>query len=157
MMKIGKPEWDRDAVWVPEHFQGRRHRFVGVCPCDGGGWEARINVPGGNVERLGVWGTALDAAIARNVWIANWGEDYFNFRYNMIPDLRKVPTDPSRFVGVRPCGNLWQAFSVGENGEHIDLGTFGFAVDAAIAVNYYDAYHGRPIQNEISESEMYHD
>jgi len=39
----------------------------------------------------------------------------------------------------------------------IHLGTFGFEVDAAIARNYFDAYHGKPLSNEIPADEMYHD
>jgi hypothetical protein len=41
--------------------------------------------------------------------------------------------------------------------EEFYLGLFGFAVDAAISVNYFDAHHGRSLRNEIPAEEMYHD
>jgi hypothetical protein len=49
--------------------------------------------------------------------------------------------------GLRPHDNLWQAFAVGENGEHVDLGSYGFMTDAVAAINYHQAYHGRELIN----------
>lgn len=63
---------------------------------------------------------------------------------------------PKRFKGVTPNGSCWNAYAR-ENGKPVHLGYFGFEVDAAIARNYWDAYHGKPLLNEISADEMFHD
>jgi hypothetical protein len=78
-------------------------RFRCVRPNPNGGWDALIHVPGGFTERLrakpwhpdekvgGVFGFAVDAAIARNIWIAYWNmggaENYNRTRNkpNVIP------------------------------------------------------------------------
>jgi hypothetical protein len=49
--------------------------------------------------------------------------------------------------GLCPHDNLWQAFAFDENGEHVDLGTYGFMTDAVAAINYHEAYHGRELIN----------
>lgn len=66
---------------------------------------------------------------------------------------QKPRTKKSRFIGVTLHGTRWEA-SVSRT---VYLGKFGFEVDAAIARNYWDAYHGRPLPNEIPPDEMYHD
>lgn len=53
-------------------------------------------------------------------------------------------------------GRRWVA-SIKNGAGPVHLGLFGFEVDAAIAVNYFRAYHGKPIPNEIPADEMYHD
>jgi predicted GNAT family N-acyltransferase len=68
-------------------------------------------------------------------------------------------TKLSQFKGVSPYHRderRWRAYG-DEDGRRIYLGLFGFEVDAAIAVNYHDAYHGKPIRNAIPADEMYHD
>ena len=63
------------------------------------------------------------------------------------------------FKGVSPYHRderRWRAYG-DEDGRRIYSGLFGFEVDAAIAVNYHDAYHGKPIRNAIPADEMHHD
>jgi hypothetical protein len=43
------------------------------------------------------------------------------------------------------------------DGRAVYLGSFCHEVDAAIAVNYFDAYHGRNLRNVIPEGEWCHD
>jgi hypothetical protein len=63
----------------------------------------------------------------------------------------------SRFIGVRLRHGRWEA-QLGINGEVVQLGTFGFESDAAIAWNTHVAYLRlpRPL-NAIPEDEMWHD
>ena len=58
-------------------------RFKGVRPLNG--WVVVISLRNGYSEQLeGVYGFAVDAAIARNVWIAFSDDEYAN-RFNEIP------------------------------------------------------------------------
>jgi hypothetical protein len=63
----------------------------------------------------------------------------------------------SRFIGVRLRHSRWEA-QLGIGGEVVQLGTFGFEVDAAIAYNTHIAYLGlRRELNAIPAYEMWHD
>jgi hypothetical protein len=65
-------------------------------------------------------------------------------------------TKRSRFKGVVPQNGRWRAYA-DANDRRVHLGTFGFEVDAAIARNYFDAYHGKPLSNAIPADECHHD
>jgi hypothetical protein len=86
----------RDEVTAAEP---RMTKYIGVRNYDG--WIAFVNVPGGNTVRLNkdeyglepaVFGFPVDAAIARNYWIAYWNmggaENYNRTRNkpNVIPE-----------------------------------------------------------------------
>jgi hypothetical protein len=71
----------RKFRWHRVGEDGRR--FKGVRPLNG--WVARIYLRNGFSEQLdGVFGTAVDAAICRNYWIA-FNDDEYGNRYNEIP------------------------------------------------------------------------
>jgi hypothetical protein len=72
-------------------------RFRGVYANPRGWWDARIHTRGGNTERLsanaglepsGVFGFAVDAAIARNYFIAYADDPYTDRhdKFNAIPE-----------------------------------------------------------------------
>jgi HNH endonuclease len=96
----------------------------------------------------------VSAHVVRNIATGEtWGH---------IPGQRQIRRKRkklSRFVGVSPSSNRkypWQVF-VKVNGQLIHLGRSGFEVDAAIARNYFDAYHGEPLSNSIPADETFHD
>jgi hypothetical protein len=87
---------ERDEVAATPISDDSR-RFLGVRANPRGGWDARIHTRGGNTERLsanaglepsGVFGFAVDAAIARNYFIAYWDDPYTDRhdKLNAIPE-----------------------------------------------------------------------
>jgi hypothetical protein len=77
-----------------------------------------------------------------------------------IPGQRRPKRQKlSRFIGVTPNSTgkyPWRAYAA-VNGRTIHLGSFSFEVDAAIARNTHDAYHGLPLSNQIPADENWHD
>ncbi len=60
-------------------------RFIGVKQDGPLAWVGFVYAANGYPVRLGVWGFEIDAAVARNYFVAHFGEDYCNSKYNVIP------------------------------------------------------------------------
>jgi hypothetical protein len=138
---------DRDQKGRANVGNWGRSQFVGV-RLHGLDWQAYARENGKQVY-LGKFTTERQAAEARNTYDAYNGRPLSNDLSQPAPP----PSSPPHFTGVSPHrdGRRWVALGR-RNGPYVYLGLFGFAVDAAIAVNYHNAYHGKPIQNEILES-----
>jgi hypothetical protein len=77
----------RELINVPTSMPGSPPRYPGVRPNPRGGWDSWIHIRGGNTERLtanagleacGVFGFAVDGAVARNYFIAYSDDPYID-------------------------------------------------------------------------------